>query len=547
LNNPLPVILLIHSLHFQHIDMSFIAELLAKACPLAHLTCLYLRAKNLKMLLKVFTCVLLSSMSALLLRTDAATGRPNPYMFLAYVLFNVVYSPLADWFSNTWYSEASANVVKQFNQDMFAKYDRADYMSRKKTSPRAFQQRMSPVASALNMIITWGFANFVKILENIVACVFISWDEPWIVPAIIAFGISVVTSTDYLQKGLLKEDATKKTAIEGNRNYFNLLLGQLQDRFVAPTAVSNLENEVLEIRKSRVNDWNRFDCIRSTLGRAPLLILLFVNNPLAMLAILTQLVDSVTNMTRFISTYRKMDMDYTRMQEMWSKMTFTEDATQVDRTVVAEHGITVTEALVIGENDKVLLKITKPITFTAGGRYLLHGASGCGKSTFVNALVGNIKGMQFTLQQPENYRSHFSVLSQTMKESLCLDKVTMRQVFDNAPCEHELTIRKLFTRAGLGARFAEWGFDTLLDESMISGGEKTRLTNILSIYRAGDIPVYVWDEPDQGVDHKTSTSMINDLLEMMPEKTIIMVLHSPELISRIAWTGKIEIESPLGA
>lgn len=167
-------------------------------------------------------------------------------------------------------------------------------------------------------------------------------------------------------------------------------------------------------------------------------------------------------------------------------------------------------------------------------KVLLIGKSGSGKSTIFNLLIKNIYPtsgniffdkrniLQFSNKQTQLYkRKDISIIYQkddlfddmTVKENLCL-------------FYEEQYVNKMIKRASL---------THLLDKkvSTLSGGERQRINIIKATLSSFE--VLLCDEITSALDDKNATKIIEFILSLFPDKTIIFISHNEEL-----FTNKID-------
>ena len=160
------------------------------------------------------------------------------------------------------------------------------------------------------------------------------------------------------------------------------------------------------------------------------------------------------------------------------------------------------------------------------------GESGSGKSTLVKLLIGLLKPNEgdiiidnYNLSQLKlnSYYDHISYISQespifdgTLKENLVFDKV----VEDEEIIEilKKVSLYELYLKL-------EQGLNTELGEKgvMLSGGERQRLA--LARLWFQDTSIIILDEATSAMDNLTEEYVMNQVLELLKEKTVIVIAH----------------------
>jgi ATP-binding cassette subfamily C protein CydC len=175
-----------------------------------------------------------------------------------------------------------------------------------------------------------------------------------------------------------------------------------------------------------------------------------------------------------------------------------------------------------------------------GGRVGISGPSGAGKSTLVSLLLrfwdyaqGSITlagaGGQVELRslRGEDSRRLFSVVPQSpflfhasIRENLSVAMPEGREGGEEA-------IRDALESAQLARRVASLpeGLETTVGEGgrELSAGEARRLAVARALLK--DAPVYVLDEPTEGLDERTADALMDALDARLRGKTLIVISH----------------------
>lgn len=165
-----------------------------------------------------------------------------------------------------------------------------------------------------------------------------------------------------------------------------------------------------------------------------------------------------------------------------------------------------------------------------------HSESGTGKTTFINALFGKIKGVVLNENNPENYYAGVVEFYQNIKEKLPTSKITVRQLFFDEPND------KIIWRCLEMAQVNEWisDFDIMINNK-ISGGQKTRLALATRLYQLLSNPrikkIFVIDEPEQGSDPDVAYKIVATIKEYCKENsvTLLIISHLEQLENNKEW------------
>ncbi|MGA9607450.1 heme ABC transporter ATP-binding protein/permease CydC [Rouxiella badensis] len=167
----------------------------------------------------------------------------------------------------------------------------------------------------------------------------------------------------------------------------------------------------------------------------------------------------------------------------------------------------------------------------AGEHVALLGKTGCGKSTLAQLLTrawdpqeGRIllNGVSLMEYQESNLRSMVSVLSQrvhvfnnTLRDNLLLA----------APASHDERLAEVLRQVELGNLLDNDGLNAWLGEGgrQLSGGEQRRLGLARALLH--DAPLWILDEPTEGLDAATERHILALLETLGRNKTLLMITH----------------------
>jgi ATP-binding cassette subfamily C protein CydC len=159
------------------------------------------------------------------------------------------------------------------------------------------------------------------------------------------------------------------------------------------------------------------------------------------------------------------------------------------------------------------------------------GKTGCGKSTLAQLLTrawdpqeGRIllNGVSLREYQESNLRSMVSVLSQrvhvfnnTLRDNLLLA----------APASHDERLAEVLRQVELGNLLDNDGLNAWLGEGgrQLSGGEQRRLGLARALLH--DAPLWILDEPTEGLDAATERHILALLETLGRNKTLLMITH----------------------
>ncbi len=156
--------------------------------------------------------------------------------------------------------------------------------------------------------------------------------------------------------------------------------------------------------------------------------------------------------------------------------------------------------------------------FPKKGLVLITGASGCGKTTLLNVILGFIKPDGAIVTDGESISAVFQE-DRLVPSLTALENVEL--VSNKAEAEKRLEEMKLSD-----------SFDLYPKE--LSGGMKRRVALARALAKPSD--VLVLDEAFAGIDDPLAKELIEKIKEEYKEKLIIAVTHRPELFKGMEYT-----------
>ena len=231
------------------------------------------------------------------------------------------------------------------------------------------------------------------------------------------------------------------------------------------------------------------------------------------------------------------------------------EATLRRRSLTFQKGVSVRH-LTFGYNDRVNIFEDASIEIPVGCSIAIIGASGAGKTTFVDLLLG--------LLQPKGGHilyDDYDIVTRQDKEGSC--KVSMGELVSYIPQTVYLngeTIRNNVaffeeeseiddTRVEECLKCAQiWedvqkmpdGVNTLIGENgtAISGGQRQRIALARALYK--DFELLVMDEATAALDMETEKAVIDSIRQIKADKTLLMVTHHMSLARECDVVYKIE-------
>lgn len=188
-----------------------------------------------------------------------------------------------------------------------------------------------------------------------------------------------------------------------------------------------------------------------------------------------------------------------------------------------------------GDHDDALLRDVN-LQVRTGDFVVLHGKVGCGKSSLCSALLGEmtkLKGKVFVGGSVAYCSQQPWIQNMTVRENILFGRPYEFQKYQKVIDACALTADLASLPAGDQTEIGERGVN-------VSGGQKARIALARACY--SDASVYILDSPLSAVDAIVQNEMFQKcLLGLLRHKTILLVTHSPEIITSKHITASIMI------
>ncbi|MDK4501198.1 ABC transporter ATP-binding protein [Fusobacterium necrophorum] len=161
------------------------------------------------------------------------------------------------------------------------------------------------------------------------------------------------------------------------------------------------------------------------------------------------------------------------------------------------------------------------VSFNAGINFII-GQNGIGKSTFINLLMGIIKGKGEVFYKGEKLKKRYENIFAVMQD-------VNYQLFTESVWQELGTVTKQDDLKNEALRKVHLFNKKEMHPSSLSGGEKQRL--LLAMSMVSQKPIIIFDEPTSGLCKMQMDILIEFLNQMVAQgKTIIIITHDFEFI-----------------
>ncbi len=174
-----------------------------------------------------------------------------------------------------------------------------------------------------------------------------------------------------------------------------------------------------------------------------------------------------------------------------------------------------------GFDEKPLYKDIN-LTVLRGERIAIIGANGCGKTTLLRMVAGEIEPDEGKISL--GHAVSMGYFAQHHSDMLDLQKTVIQEVYRVVPDESIGFVR------GVCGAFLFSGQDVDKAIGVLSGGEKARVSLAKLLVKPGNL--MVMDEPTNHLDISSSEALINALSEY--NGTLLFVSHNQSFIKRLA-------------
>lgn len=167
------------------------------------------------------------------------------------------------------------------------------------------------------------------------------------------------------------------------------------------------------------------------------------------------------------------------------------------------------------------------------GILLIDGESGCGKTTLLEILMGNVSADSGEVDLQEE---GFSYCGQ--KASLFLNESMKKNLLLFADTTIEDPLYLSYCKA------LDFSFPTDKTLSKASGGERAKAEIIIALLK--DMPILFMDEPFSSLDKKSKLSLASLLNDYAKSHTILLVNHDKEIVKELVINKTISFSKTTG-
>jgi ABC-type Mn2+/Zn2+ transport system ATPase subunit len=458
--------------------------------------------------------------------------------------------------------EIGMTSTNEFIKDTNKLYFKVHFENRANKTAQGAKEKKDSARRSFMMVSDWGIPTFIGLIGSGLSILSTFAVKHMIVHFLICSSIGGVFYYFYVKK---KQDAftelDKQTRSEVQRiaELVRLKTVSFQGGETTDTEMSNLETEIenkwAEVNKKWIYIGIVVELVNEIIGvviiilstsnlteyclyhiglshKAVSLTMFDTQSYMLFSMVLMQWANAISSMIHFMTQFNGMKSDYDNFVDYWKEVEFAEEPEKKEIT----QELKITGYFVKrGDSEFKFVDPKLQIPFRIGMKFLVLGPTGHGKSTFINAILGKIKGIIMNIGTPSNYYHLVADMFQAIREKMPSSKITIRDWFkgeqDNDFIMRMLLltvetkkvdeILKSFTTRGGGKH----PFDVEINEE-ISGGQKTALCLATRCYEIEKFnkKVLVLDEPEQGLGRR-AVKVLNNIYAKYPNITIINSTH----------------------
>ena len=448
------------------------------------------------------------------------------YAFL--ILFNECMS-LSSLYVN---SSLSKKKMLEYKRSYLEKYENLDDVSKEKDTLESFNTKLEKSSMVVQLKYSW----VVDVITSMISClsslsfIFIANSEYSLLLCFIFVNILwmkfiILPGMDSLDKERSKERKNRYIIYEK----LSLLMNRL---YLGETSINLIIDQDMTLLDGRFKldlAWVQLSLYQQVPNLLFIILISFIyfnENKLQMIVIVfIKIRYTVSNTSHFLNQWKTMENDIKAIEDFFDNKTFCVRSDQLD----IPDTLSFTSSI-IRNTTKILTKPENQIMVNKGNVIVLSGQSGCGKTTLIKGLLGQIEGITYDTGKPsDSYVSKIAYMRQNIREVTPMVKVTLRNLFSD-DIDNDLIKKVLYY-----AKILNWfenimngNLDIPIGELCIpSGGEKTRICFAMTLYRLekNSCKWLILDEPEQGLDQELVPEMLTTAFEQYPDISIIMITH----------------------
>ena len=449
------------------------------------------------------------------------------FMFGILSIFSICFKCFTDYIT----TDYSNTIISDFESKQLKKYASMDRTSKEKSTFSCFEEKVRRAKNGMATKYTWGLSCVSDLLAGIIGFCYIVIVYQQYIILMTFFAIHGLWFY-FLTKNMMIETDKKRQQSRKKRNELEetieLYGTRLHNDECSVEELLEKKKELMQIDSELSKHWSFVITMQKLPNYLIVIMIAFVSDKslyVILYLISTSLTNSMDGALYFANQYKTIESDIQDLEDFWENKSFKSDYKQFK----------IPEILNVSGCINNWLNII-PFIITKGNKYIINGVSGAGKTTCIKGLIGDIDGIKYISDVNEIYhglnfrKTDIVYMSQSEKESTPTEFTTLRKLFFDE--NNDTLIKDALELVELTDWFQNNmnnNFDTQIHNE-ISGGEKTRLSLSIAIYKLlkHNKTCLILDEPDAGLDRELSLTVLNNIITKFTNVTIFIVVHMCE-------------------
>ena len=470
---------------------------------------------------------------------------------LVYGVSCIIHKSYKKWYLHPKNAKLFSTKIKPcFYRWALCKYNEFSFLTKNKNTFTSYNSKFDSACLSINMVIDWGIPSIINSFTMILSLIFItiSYGMTTFVFIFITFDICFYT---YIIRGFFKKFVQEKKQYKKTKQSIvekrTLMYPLFQTRDITINQMTDSSNKENDINIIIENGWttiNQRVCIAQILNLVFVLLFLHYTvspNKMMILSLFNKMESSLVQLMHFMNQFERFDSNYDMFHKVLEEAEYDEFPPQHNMP----KNMIINKVDVNLGNYSLISLLSEKLIINQGEKILLKGKSGSGKTTFINALVGLINGIELDgHSQPHNLYSNYVLMYQGIRSATPTSQVSILDLFTGGDCVK--FNKEAYQKACEICCIWDWVSSRELEAAVneeISGGQKSRLILAIKIYILirDDKNVLVLDEPEQGSDPEIAYELLNNILTEFPTKTIFVASHLEQIETIYQWSQKISI------
>jgi ABC-type transport system involved in cytochrome bd biosynthesis fused ATPase/permease subunit len=452
----------------------------------------------------------------------------------------------------------------QFNENELKRYDRLSHSSKNKLTVVKFDTNLQKANNSVTTVIDWGLSTTCHLIGTFISCIWTFIRTGFYVEL---FAITGIISIAYflIIRNKQKEFSTlRHTRNEENRNIRSkmaLLLPSFQYKERTPEDMNSMFMKIQENNTNVNKLWRTIMLNMGLISEISTIIVIFCSSVAEFMLILhtlSSLNSAVRELTYFLNQFNGMISDYDLYMDLWKGLEYKPEP----HKMLIPNKLDITNVAVKKGDFVVTLNSNDiPLSFNLGTKMLIKGATGGGKTTFLDGLTGKLDGVTLSYGNPENYYHVTADMYQDIRENIPSAGVSIRDWFKEETNNEFINdcLSLCFEKSELDRLISaleksksdeipqKHAFDIDL-QKILSGGQKSRMCLATRVYemKKYNKQMLILDEPEQGSDPEMAVKVLQNIFQEFGDKTIVMISHMCECqlkLLSVDWTHRLHVKN----